>query len=323
MEAWLQQQLRAGSPFIESNFCEVEQTSLHYLRWRSKPEATDWSDIRGIVLLHGGGANAYWWEFLAPMLFQKEGFDILAVTNSGNGDSGHRESYSTLQWGEEVVACAKKLGLITEGRKKPFLVGHSLGGIIMTVTLSQLEGCDFAGYVSMDHIIRSWDSPSRIPATPFKSAPVKHPYSDPPVKRFVLAPSQSVVHQCLVDFIAQRSHVKEENKWYWKGDFNRRPKMLVSLSKTPPLGNMLVQINEKKCPVVFVIGEKSAIMKPNQEATQQLRAHLPVVAIPDCQHHLWLDDPVATASVLRAIFAMWEQQLSPKQENTLSLLAKL
>jgi hypothetical protein len=41
----------------------VEGCSIHYLLWPTEAET---SVGRGLLFVHGGGAHAYWWSFIAP-----------------------------------------------------------------------------------------------------------------------------------------------------------------------------------------------------------------------------------------------------------------
>ena len=56
---------------------------LHALRWEAPGAAK-------LVLLHGGGANAHWWDALAPELARR--FDVTALDFRGHGDSDHPDA---------------------------------------------------------------------------------------------------------------------------------------------------------------------------------------------------------------------------------------
>ena len=43
-------------------FFDHEDLKLHYLDWGGDPKQ------RTFVLLHGGGAHAHWWDYVAPEL---------------------------------------------------------------------------------------------------------------------------------------------------------------------------------------------------------------------------------------------------------------
>ena len=47
----------------QDHFVAYRQTNLHYRQWRG-PSA----DTPNIVLVHGGGAHARWYDFIAPLL---------------------------------------------------------------------------------------------------------------------------------------------------------------------------------------------------------------------------------------------------------------
>ena len=59
-------------------------------------------------------------------------------------------------------------------------------------------------------------------------------------------------------------------------------------------------------PIVIVYGEQSALF--DADSADYVResggGHIPMIAIPDARHHLMLDQPLAFASVLKAILVM-------------------
>jgi len=132
---------------------------IHCLRWGSSKSK------RGLVLVHGGGANAHWYRFIAPF-FASE-FDVVAITNSGNCDSGWRkEKYTIDKWSGEILACTDRLGLFSENRPPPYIVAHSMG---VFVTLNLLRGqsfpdaCSrFGGVILCDGAIRSYESAKNV-----------------------------------------------------------------------------------------------------------------------------------------------------------------
>ena len=79
----------------EERFIDVDGVPVHYLKWGGA------SDKPGIVLVHGNGAHAHWWTFIAPFLL--EHYRVAALDLSGMGDSGHRAHYSPEGFAAEVV----------------------------------------------------------------------------------------------------------------------------------------------------------------------------------------------------------------------------
>jgi pimeloyl-ACP methyl ester carboxylesterase len=73
-----------------------------------------------LVLLHGGGANAHWWDDVAPALARQ--YHVIALDFRGHGDSDQPEPRpGAFQW--------DLLGLLEHiGAPDAALLGHSMGG---------------------------------------------------------------------------------------------------------------------------------------------------------------------------------------------------
>lgn len=74
-----------------------------------------------LVLLHGGGANAHWWDHVAPELCRS--FHAVALDFRGHGDSEWPEQVETGAFGRDLESLLTHLG-----RWDVVLVGHSMGG---------------------------------------------------------------------------------------------------------------------------------------------------------------------------------------------------
>ena len=87
--AWFRQAL-ADEP--ERTFVEVDGCVIETLAWgpRGAP---------GVLLLHGFTAHADWWSFVAPWLAGQR--RVIALSLSGMGRSGWRDSYSLEQYARE------------------------------------------------------------------------------------------------------------------------------------------------------------------------------------------------------------------------------
>lgn len=184
---------------VDSNQHAKETVDVHCLRWGTSKTK------RGLIFVHGGGANAYWYKFIGPF-FANE-FDVVAITNSGNGDSGHRkQTYTMKNWSYEILVCCEKLGLLNADRPRPFIVAHSLGTY---VTINLLRGVDFSadicdkfgGVILADGAIRPYELSKtvqeRVLEIRSKDPNLKHrdnwpinPPTTSPVSRFKLRPFQ-------------------------------------------------------------------------------------------------------------------------------------
>ncbi|MBT6589559.1 MAG: alpha/beta hydrolase [Rhodospirillaceae bacterium] len=114
---WFQ---RAIERPTNSRFVDVDGCPIHYLTWFDGGD-----DLRpGLLFIHGGGAHANWWRFIAP--FFAETYRVAAIDLSGMGDSGARDNYLPETWAREVGAVLEdaQLGAL------PVVVGHSFGGLI-------------------------------------------------------------------------------------------------------------------------------------------------------------------------------------------------
>jgi pimeloyl-ACP methyl ester carboxylesterase len=140
MPGWFLRSLEV--PF-EDRVVEVAGTPIHYLYW----EEPQGGQRPGLVFVHGNGAHAHWWTFLAP--FFLEHHRVAAVDLSGAGDSGWRDRYTPEQYAEEVAAVATDAGFGDD----VIIVGHSFGGYI-TLKTGLLYHDRLAGIVLVDSAVR-------------------------------------------------------------------------------------------------------------------------------------------------------------------------
>ena len=74
-----------------------------------------------LVLLHGGGANAHWWDHLAPTLAER--FHVVALDFRGHGDSDYPDALEVGAFDRDLEALLEHLG-----GPDALLMGHSMGG---------------------------------------------------------------------------------------------------------------------------------------------------------------------------------------------------
>jgi len=139
--AWFTRALAV--PF-EDHTITVADVPVHYLHWgrgSGKP---------GLIFVHGNGAHAHWWSFLAP--FFLEDYSVAAIDLSGAGDSGRRERYTPEQFAEEVIGVCQDAGFGHD----TVVVGHSFGGYI-TLKTGLLYADELEGIVLVDSAVRPPD----------------------------------------------------------------------------------------------------------------------------------------------------------------------
>lgn len=260
-------------------------------------ELLTWGEVGkpGLVFLHGNGAHADWWSFIAP--FFAKYWRVAAISWSGMGGSDWRPAYSAELFAAEIFAAVEAAGL-EAGGIKPILVGHSFGGF--PTLYCGVEHADrLRGIVMVDSSIQPPEKRWRGPPSRPDAANRVYATLEEALSRFRLAPPQGCENLYIADFIARGSLKQVEGGWTWKFD----PAIWQRFSM-PDLGELLPRI---ACPAALMWGERSALM--SQETLDYMFGEMPDdvlrVAIPDADHHVMVDQPLAFVAGLRGLLAGW------------------
>lgn len=282
--SWLDAALRLAPDRVD---VAVQATPIEVLTWgdRGKP---------GLLFVHGNGAHADWWSFIAP--FFAETHRVVAPSLSGMGGSGWRESYSVDLHAEELLAASHDRGLF-DGPTKPWIVAHSFGSVVALRMLDAIAE-RIGGLIIVDNGARMARSSDRTPSP--GRPPSFHPTREAIVTRFRLKPDQPCQNPALLRFVAETSVLQEKEGWRWKFD----PYSLDTRGQTD-LEDTRRRIALCPVPLSFVWGEHSVLIPP--EVIYLTRALSPLgtrfVTIPAAAHHLMLDQPLAFVSAVRALVA--------------------
>lgn len=291
--AWFEQAIATPA---ESKWVTVDGARIHYLRWgkRDKP---------GLLLIHGNGAHAYWWSFIAPFLARE--YNVAAMDLSGMGDSQPRERYTMELFVEEELAVARDAGMF-DHEEPPVFVAHSFGGFA-TIMAGALHGDKLAGTVIVDSPVHPPDRPHGPPHRESRPHRV-YPTLAEALARFRLAPEQPCENDYIVDFIARRSLKKVAGGWTWKFD----PSIWTSRFS---IGDTAERLRATKCRIAIMRGEMSVLMPPEVgEYMFSLLGHAaPVIEIPQARHHVMLDQPLAFVAALRALLADWNHSMPTRR----------
>lgn len=259
-------------------------------------ELLTWGEVGkpGLLFLHGNGAHADWWSFIAP--FFADDWRVAAISWSGMGGSGWREKYDGDQFVSEAFTAAEAAGLYADGGK-PVFVGHSFGSY-PTMLAAAKGGDRLRAAVSVD-------SPIRPPSREWKGPPSRNGPNrvyatlTDALARFRLAPPQPCENLYIVDFIGRRSVRAVEGGFAWKFDpnlwkhfsFNERP-------------------GRPQCPSAFMWGQNSALIDP--EVLEYMHSLVapgtPMIELPQAHHHVMLDQPLAFVAALRGLLAGWPRK---------------
>ncbi len=282
--AWFGQALaRAPEPFAVT----VAGARINALRWgdRAKP---------GLVFVHGNGAHAWWWAFIAPFL--ADDYNVAAFDLSGMGDSDHREAYSFEVLADEIFAVADAAGM-NAAAEPPVIVGHSFGGFCAMVAASR-PGAKLSGAILVDSPVNPPDRPGGPPRRELRPHRV-YPTLPAALARFRLAPEQPCENHYAVDYVARRSLKPVDGGWTWKFD--------PSIWQRFETGDTAARLRAIHCRTAIFRGDLSRLM-PKEVSDYMfhlLGRSVPVVDVPEARHHVMLDQPLAFVAALRAVLADW------------------
>lgn len=273
----------------ETHFIEVKGARIRYQRW-GDPAAP------GLLLVHGNGAHAHWWDFIAPYVSSR--YNVAAMTFSGMGESDWRDSYDMETFSAEQMAVIEDAGMFAAA-VKPIIVAHSFGGFVTLLT-GAVHGEKLTGTVIVDSPV---NPPDRERGPPARSGRPNRVYPDlaSALGRFRLAPPQPCENHYAMDYIARWSLKQADDGFTWKFD----PAIWRRFEAGRPSSELLKAM---ACRVAIIRGEESELMPDETgEYMQGLLGHqVPFISIPHAHHHVMLDQPLAFIAALRTLLAEWE-----------------
>ncbi|MBV9996887.1 MAG: alpha/beta hydrolase [Caulobacteraceae bacterium] len=281
-------------------------------------ERLAWGEVGnpGLMLVHGNSAHADWWSYIAPFLAQ--GRRVAAISLSGMGGSDWRDRYDFPTYAEEIFAVAKDAGLY-EAETKPVFVGHSFGGAQVFYSAA-LHPERMAGVILVDSSLGAlgteaqraeWARVAAIAGRPHpgpiqRTRPNRvYPALEEALARFRLSPPQVPGNLFAADFIARRSLRPAPlpdapgTGWTWKFDpFLWRKLERTELASLP---------KDRLPPLVDIIADRSALVPLRQagEISLYVPPGTPSIVIPNSEHHIMVDQPLALVAALNAVLAVW------------------
>ncbi|MEN8723163.1 MAG: alpha/beta hydrolase [Alphaproteobacteria bacterium] len=276
---------------------------INYFQWGDPTKP-------GLLMMHGFLAHARCFAFIAPYL--AEDYNIVAFDLSGMGDSGARHSYPLETRVDEVLAVAAQTGLFAQqpDGKKPTLIAHSYGGHVALAVMEKASD-RFDGLIICDLMtlrperLMAYFGSSKPPGSQDPKRKNKvYPDYETAKGRFVLSPPQATEVPALFDYMAYHSLKQVEGGWTWKFDpsvFRRETDQHDHVFKQ---GETIVKTPGRKA---LIYGEQSLLFDADSAAyIRELGGtDLPIIGIPNARHHLMLDQPIAFATTLRTILAIW------------------
>ncbi|NQV20578.1 MAG: alpha/beta hydrolase [Rhodospirillales bacterium] len=271
----------------EDRYVDVDGCRIHYLLW------SDDDTKPGMILVHGMGAHANWWSFIAP--FFTDHYRVAALDLGGFGDSEYRENYSADRFVSELTSVGADAGFGDD----TLIVGHSFGGFV-TLQAAIEHGDKLGGVVLVDSPVRppDYDWEKRPHTSPIRPKRI-YPDRETAIDRFRLRPPQECANGFIMEYIAQHSIRQVEGGWEWKFD--------DQLFKTFKRNSLSTDLASIPCRMAVILGEESKLFSQDiaDYMFKTLDSSVPFVTIPEAEHHIWLDQPLAFISSLRTLLAEW------------------
>ena len=286
--AWFTQAL-AHAP--ERAELRVQGTPIETLAWGRIGDP-------GLLLLHGNGAHADWYSFIAPLL--APGRRVVAMSFSGMGGSGWRTQYSVAQWADEAMAVSEATGLFA-APVAPTIAAHSFGGFPL-ISAAARFGERLAQAVIIDTPLRPPPGTAARRARRANNLRSSRVYASPAeaLQRFRFLPAQGCALPCIADVIARRGLKQVAGPdgppgWVWRFD--------PFLFRHFDFGRPHADLKRARCPVVMVRGGRSRLITAEMMA-QALALAPPgtrLLELPDADHHLMVDQPLGLAALLAGL----------------------
>lgn len=288
--SWFQKAISAG---YETRFVRVKGARIHYQCWSSPKKP-------GLLLVHGNGAHAHWWDFIAPYFADR--YNVVAMTFSGMGESDWRDEYDMETFAEEQIAVCEASGMFKH-EQKPIIVAHSFGGFVTILTGAEY-GDRLSGTVIVDSPVNPPERQHHRRGRAIRGNRV-YPDLTTALSRFRLAPPQPCDNHYGMDYIARWSLKQVDNErgkgWSWRFD----PDIWQRFDFGRPASELL---KATACRIALFRGEDSELMPDEVKVYMEklLDRKVPFVSIPHAFHHVMLDQPLPFVAALRALLADWD-----------------
>lgn len=284
--AWFEAAL-ARAP--ERSVVDVLGTGIEVLTWgeRGRP---------GLLFLHGNRAHADWWSFIAP--YFADTHRVVAMSWSGMGGSGWRDTYSMATLVEEMDTVAQATGLF-DGPVKPVAVAHSFGAFV-ALRYAADRGRKFGGVVTVDMPMTKRPDGPRERSNEMRDNAV-YPDVASALARYRFAPLQPCENLFIADHMARLSlkPAADGAGVTWRFD----PYQWRELRIGSPGQDMVAS----QCPVAVMWGGDSVLIdKPHLDHVRSKYASgMPWIEIPSAGHHVMVDQPLAFVTAVRGLLAGW------------------
>jgi pimeloyl-ACP methyl ester carboxylesterase len=263
-----------------SKWLEGEHGNLHYVDYGG-------AGSRGLVMLHGGGANTHWFDFIGPTLAKH--CHALALDLRGHGDSDHMDAsvYTPDAYMDDI-------GALIEAEKlhQPILMGHSMGGMLMVrftgarpQEVGALIVCDSRpvyGEADQERLQRTANRPGR-----------EYESQADYIAHFLIRPEGLRSTPEMHHYIAERAG-KQLPHGAWVHKVDRQTYAHRPMIDTLPLYQQMT------CPVLYLWAAYSRVTEEMIQGVREACPHVEIIPVAEAGHHLMLDQPQQTIALVQA-----------------------
>jgi pimeloyl-ACP methyl ester carboxylesterase len=251
---------------------------LHVLSWQEAAPR----DASPLVLLHGGGANAHWWDHLARPLARAR--PVHALDFRGHGDSDHPTARHVGAFNDDLEDLVAWLG-----REDVAIVGHSLGAAVALDHASRFPAT--RGLVLVDLAVGGDPAAGRRARLALSLRRTYRSRAEA-VDRFRFLPESSHANEALRARIGAHS-VREEGDGRFGYKFD--PAWFGLPSRPRPA------LDRIRCPTLLIRGCESTLLT-HAAAVAFVGGLLAgrLVEIPAAGHHVLVDQPELLLAALEA-----------------------
>jgi pimeloyl-ACP methyl ester carboxylesterase len=268
------------NPIATHKRLQLDHVNLHYLDYGG-------AGPLAMLLLHGGGAHAHWYDFVGPSLAQHG--RVLAVDLRGHGNSTPIDPpvYTYDAYLQDIRAL-----LQAEQITAPLLLGHSMGGIL-AVKYAGTWPQELQALIVCDSRPRySPEMANRLRQNGHRQGRVYIDEEDY-IAHFRILPDGLRAPVDVYRYIARHAGRQlVDGRWTHKID--RRVYAQREAIDMLPFWKQII------CPTLFLYAEHSSRLTPElSENLQDACPHVELAKITDAGHHLMLDQPEQTVALVR------------------------
>jgi pimeloyl-ACP methyl ester carboxylesterase len=265
-------------------YIETDGVRLHYMDYGTMDRPT-------VLCLHGAGAHAHWFDFVAPSLAAD--YHVLALDQRGHGDSAWADppDYSNERYAADLAEAVDRLDL-----HDFTLIGHSRGGIV-----SLLYAATHPGRVRRLVVA---DSSMRL--TEERIADIRaigsregrgYGTMEEFVANYRLRPASTTTRPEVIAYLARYS-ARRSADGRWRHKVDRKVYATQStIDNMPYWGRIGI-------PTLIIKGAHS--QRITSTIAHEMKAQCPqveIVEVPHSDHHITIDNPTGFVDTVRAFLA--------------------